>query len=68
MPRVIVNSTPLIVLSNINQLDLLKKLYSEIYIPEAVFNEVTPLMNQLISNGFYITNEIFDLVKSEAGE
>ena len=152
MPRVIVNSTPLIILSNINHLDLLKKLYSEIYIPEAVFNEVTekadsacqqiksntdwihvckitnesqkriyqaklhagevevmilgydiqngrvslglkqtqanpwdsiaelkakktgiikevtPLMNQLISNGFYITKEIYDLVKSEAGE
>ena len=161
MPRVIVNSTPLIILSNINHLDLLKKLYSEIYIPEAVFNEVTekadsacqqiknntdwihvckitdesqkkmyqaklhagevevmilaqekpeadlvilddnaakktakflglkvtgslgvilkakktgiikevtPLMNQLISNGFYITKEIYNLVKSEAGE
>ncbi|HBD68832.1 MAG TPA: DUF3368 domain-containing protein [Treponema sp.] len=161
MPRVIVNSTPLIILSNINHLDLLKKIYSEIYIPEAVFNEVmekadsacqqiksntdwihvckitdesqkrmyqaklhagevevmilaqekpeadlvilddnaakktakflglkvtgslgiilkakktgiikevTPLMNQLISNGFYITKEIYDLVKSEAGE
>ncbi len=161
MPRVIVNSTPLIILSNINQLDLLKKLYSEIYIPAAVFNEVTektdsacqqmkshsdwihvckitdesqkrmyqaklhagevevmilaqenpkadlvilddnaakktakflglnvtgslgvilkakkmdilkevtPLMNQLISNGFYITKEIYDLVKSETGE
>ena len=161
MPRVIVNSTPLIILSNINHLDLLKKLYSEIYIPEAVFNEVTekadsacqqiekntdwihvckitdesqkrmyqaklhtgevevmilaqekpeadlvilddnaakktakflglkvtgslgvilkakktgiikevtPLINQLISNGFYITKEIYDLVKSEAGE
>lgn len=161
MPRVVVNSTPLIILSNINQLDLLKKLYSEIYIPEAVFNEVTEktdsachqikshtdwihvckitdesqkrmyqaklhagevevmilsqenpkadlvilddnaakktakflglnvtgslgvilkakkmdiikdvtsLMNQLISNGFYITKKIYDLVKSEAGE
>ena len=41
MPRVIVNSTPLIVLSNIGQLELLKKLYSEIYIPQAVFDEVT---------------------------
>jgi predicted nucleic acid-binding protein len=161
MPRVIVNSTPLIILSNINQLNLLKDLYSEIYIPETVFKEVTekadsacqqikentdwihvckikdesqkrmyqaklhagevevmilaqekpvsdlvilddnaakktakflglkvtgslgvilkakktglikevaPLMNQLISNGFYITKEIYDLVKSEAGE
>ena len=41
MPKVIVNSTPLIVLSNINQLELLKKLYNEIYIPQAVFDEVT---------------------------
>lgn len=41
MPRVIVNSTPLIVLSNINKLDLLKSLYKEIYIPQSVFDEVT---------------------------
>ena len=41
MPRVIVNSTPLIVLSNINKLDILRALYSQIYIPQAVYNEVT---------------------------
>lgn len=41
MLRVIVNSTPLIVLSNINQLEILKNLYSEIYIPQAVYDEVT---------------------------
>ena len=41
MLRVIVNSTPLIVLSNINQLEILKKLYSEIYVPQAVYDEVT---------------------------
>lgn len=41
MPKVIVNSTPLIVLSNIQHLDILQKLYDEIYIPQAVFDEVT---------------------------
>lgn len=41
MPKVIVNSTPLIVLSNVGKLDLLKRLYGEITIPEAVWNEVT---------------------------
>lgn len=41
MPRIIVNSTPLIVLTNINHLSLLKNLYSEIFIPQAVFDEVT---------------------------
>ncbi len=161
MPRVIVNSTPLIVLSNINYLHLLKDLYKDIYIPQAVYNEVTAkndsacqqiknnlnwihickiqdqsqkrmyqaklhdgevevmilaqknqnkdlviiddnsakktakylgltvtgslgvilkakkqglihsvitLMNQLIQNGFYITPEVYDFVKDEAGE
>lgn len=41
MPRVIVNSTPLIVLSNINYLHLLRDLYKDIYIPQAVYDEVT---------------------------
>lgn len=41
MRRVIVNSTPLIALSNIGQLELLHKLYEEIYIPQAVYREVT---------------------------
>ena len=161
MPRVIVNSTPLIVLSNIGQLDLLRKLYSEIFVPQSVFDEVTakndsacqqirnlaewihvcriqnqdakrmyqaklhagevevmilaqetpiadlvilddnaakkaakflglkvtgtlgvllrakrekliekvtPLMSQLMAKGFYITSEVFSLVKSQAGE
>lgn len=41
MRNVIVNSTPLIVLSNINALDLLRQVYGEISIPLAVYNEVT---------------------------
>lgn len=41
MRKVIVNSTPLIVLSGAGKLDLLKKLYREVIIPEAVYREVT---------------------------
>lgn len=41
MRRVIVNSTPIIILCNIGLLDVLKELYTEICIPEAVYREVT---------------------------
>ena len=41
MRRVIVNSTPLIILCKIGKLDILKELYKEIIIPQAVFAEVT---------------------------
>ena len=56
MPRIIVNSTPLIVLSNINHLDILQKLYSDIYIPQAVYDEVTAKNDsacQQIKNNLY---------------
>lgn len=41
MRRVIVNSTPLIALCNVGRLEILRTLYTEITIPEAVFAEVT---------------------------
>ena len=40
MRKVIANTTPLIALSEIGQLDLLRKLYSEITIPTAVIHEI----------------------------
>ena len=43
MLKVIVNSTPLIVLCGIGKLDVLRKLYGEIMIPDAVYREVTVL-------------------------
>lgn len=41
MRKVVVNSTPLIVLCGIGKLGILKEMYEEIIIPPAVFREVT---------------------------
>lgn len=41
MRKIVVNSTPLIILSKIGELEILKNLYEEIIIPQAVFDEVT---------------------------
>lgn len=41
MRKVVVNTTPLIALSHVGQLDILRKLYGEIIIPEAVYREVS---------------------------
>lgn len=40
MRKVIVNTTPIIALADIGYLNLLKKLYGEILIPEAVLSEI----------------------------
>jgi uncharacterized protein len=40
MPKVVSNTTPIISLLKLNRLDLLKQLYTQIYIPEAVYNEI----------------------------
>ena len=40
MRKVVVNTTPLIALAEIGELHLLKDLYGEIYIPNAVFEEI----------------------------
>ena len=43
MLKVIVNSTPIIVLCGIGKLDILRRLYGEITIPAAVYREVTAI-------------------------
>ena len=40
MPKVIVNTTPMIMLTDVGQFDLLRKLYGEIIIPRAVLEEI----------------------------
>ena len=41
MRKVIVNSTPLIALAKAGKLGVLKAMYGQVIIPDAVFNEVT---------------------------
>ncbi|MFW5760082.1 MAG: DUF3368 domain-containing protein [Cyclobacteriaceae bacterium] len=40
MLKVVSNTTPIISLFKLNRLELLQKLYSQIYIPSAVYNEI----------------------------
>lgn len=47
MLKVIVNSTPLIALCHIDSLDILKKIYGEIIIPKAVYNEISAKENSV---------------------
>ena len=49
MQKIIVNSTPLIVLGNIGYLWILKEMYGKIIIPRAVYDEVT-VHNDVASN------------------
>lgn len=41
MRKVIVNTTPLIALCHVEHLDILKKIYGEISIPQAVYRELS---------------------------
>jgi len=38
--KVISNTTPIIALSSIGQLELLKKMYGKVYLPQAVYDEI----------------------------
>ena len=40
MLKVVSNTTPIIFLLKLNQLDLLRQLYTQIYIPIAVYDEI----------------------------
>ena len=69
MRKVIVNSTPLISLCKIGLLDLLKKQYGEITIPEAVFQEVSrknDIVREQISSSYWIHIEKIRETKSRS--
>jgi predicted nucleic acid-binding protein len=40
MPRIVSNTTPIIWLLKLNRLELLQKLYQQVFIPNAVFREI----------------------------
>lgn len=40
MPKIVSNTTPIISLLKVNRLDLLQRLYKQIYIPSAVYKEI----------------------------
>ncbi len=65
MRKVIVNSTPLIALCKTDCLYILKELYGEIYIPEAVFHEVSAkndsIREQIIDNSWIHIEPVADL-------
>ena len=62
MRKVIVNTTPLIALAEIGELHLLKDLYSEIYIPNAVFEEIKsePAYTEVLNATEWITQVSVD--------
>ena len=55
MRKVVSNTTTLIALADIGHLDLLKKLYGDIYIPEAVIDEIkTEPARTIVKNSEWI--------------
>ncbi|MGJ7045846.1 DUF3368 domain-containing protein [Thermoanaerobacterium thermosulfurigenes] len=47
MRKVVLNSTPIIILRNIGRMDLLKQLYENVYIPYGVYEEVMILAKEI---------------------
>ncbi|MBP7553422.1 MAG: hypothetical protein KA885_08340 [Spirochaetes bacterium] len=58
MLKVISNSTPIIALCAIDQLDILKKMYGEIIVPSAVRDEVNSKENIIKDNYLLVKNYI----------
>lgn len=55
MHKIIANTTPIIALAEINQLDLLEKLYGTILIPQAVYDEIkTEHIRNQVQNASWI--------------
>ncbi|MDR0963923.1 MAG: DUF3368 domain-containing protein [Clostridium sp.] len=62
---VVSNSTPIIVLSNINKLDILQKLYGVVHIPYAVMQEVSVKANHFMQDNPWLR---MDYVKDKLAQ
>lgn len=62
MRKVIANTTPLIALANIDQLELLHKLYGTIIVPQAVIDEIVrePAKQRIRSSSWIKVEDIID--------
>ena len=56
MRKVVVNSTPLIALCHVGHMDILKAMYECVYVPEAVYCEISAKPESICKN--YIDNAI----------
>jgi len=63
---VVVNSTPIILLHKVGQLDLLRLLYSKVYIPQAVYKEVVADYDN--ENDFISAHDFIDIVTIQNAE
>lgn len=70
MHKVVVNSTPLISLSIINQLDLLRELYGKVYVPYGVYEEVSIEGEARVGADFLVNNDfiIIERIKNEGAK
>lgn len=59
MPKVVSNTTPIISLLKLSQLNILKELYSEVLLPYAVFQEIEAGKNKM----YYQDLSIIDWIK-----
>ena len=70
---VVSDTTPLISLLKISRLDLLEKLFGEVLIPSAVFNELTTderfqlEANQIRQEKFIVVKEVCQYIKKSNG-
>ena len=63
MRKVVVNTTPLIALSHVGRLDILKELYGEIIIPEAVYRELSAKEDSICKN---MVNKSLDWIRIDS--